>query len=69
MVPTKLCSPTLATLYMRQGHEEDAITVLEALEAKKVARQTEFLTRLLMQVTMKRHDLQGHPDGNLHRAA
>jgi hypothetical protein len=53
-VPETLISPTLASLYAKQGHQGSAIAVLQALEQRQNHRKSEILTELLSRVSIHR---------------
>jgi hypothetical protein len=57
-VPETLISPTLASLYAKQGHPGTAIAVLEALKQRQNQRKSEILTELLTRVTIHRTGLR-----------
>ncbi|MCC6811606.1 MAG: hypothetical protein IT381_29515 [Deltaproteobacteria bacterium] len=59
-VPDTLISPTLATLYAKQGHQSSAIAVLRALEQRQNQRKSEILTELLTRVSIHRSERE-HP--------
>ena len=59
-VPETLVSPTLASLYAKQGHQGSAIAVLQALEQRQNHRKSEILTELLTRVTIHRTERE-HP--------
>lgn len=59
-VPETLISPTLASLYAKQGHATDAIAVIKALEERQSKRKSEILTELLSRVTIHRTEREQH---------
>jgi hypothetical protein len=59
-LPPSLVSNTLASLYMKQGHQDVAIELLRELESRKRQRQSDFLTELLARVSIQRTERHSH---------
>lgn len=67
-VPDTLISPTLASLYAKQGHASSAIAVIHALDLRQRARKSEILTELLQRVNIHRTEREPHGlQGKSHR--
>jgi hypothetical protein len=60
-----LYSSTLAELYLRQGHPQEALHILKTVRERDTSRRTEILTDLLSRVTIHKHELQRQPRRDL----